>query len=576
MGGVHAPAQGQQRVGARAAGAGGDARSGAVALALRVARHRDALAVAAVLLVALLVYWRMLRSGGLFFDDFWHRAAALYDGEAKEQTPFFGYFEGLWEITGFRPTLVPILAFEIWIADGNPHAYQALAMADTLFAAFGIYAALRIARVPWGVCTAAAVLFVCLPIAGATRFWLAGGIASVAMGLVFWGLFAGGLAFRAESRRRGLALHALSVALIVSGVLAYDAALGLLALTLPFYLAITRLRWRASLVKATLDVAACGLVLLLFHSRSAIGADPRSAWDDHARLLLDHGTDLFFAVLTIDRSAGSLVVLVLLGAALFLAVKVVLDPGGWWAAARPEMGRAGLVALALIAVGCLAALAGYAAYIPAGWYDPLNPGQGDRTNGVASAGFAVAYAGVAFGLAVVLGTALHGRSGTLLRGGLFAVLVALASVSFVQQSRVKGDQYIRVWQMSDEVVTGLAAAFPDGPPPPGTMVYSFGHRAQAAPMVKALADWGDLDGAVKLTLGTGQIRAMPIFAPQPLVCAAERVEVPPPFGGPSFSEAEYGYYGKVVFVNPLERRAETIRSAAQCRRALTRFIPVPQ
>jgi hypothetical protein len=534
-------------------------------------------ALALVLLVAALVYWRMLRDGGLYYDDWWHRAAALYDN-ARRTDPAsgpFGYLSGLYDIVGFRPALPPILALQLWIAGDNPHAYQALALADTLFATFALYAVLRLARVPWGLCTAAAVLFACLPMAGATRFWMSGGIGNAGLGLMLTGFALGALGLRSESRRRSLLLQAASVLLVVAGALAYDATIGVLALALPFYLAATRLQWRPSLVKTALDVVPVIVLLPLVRSSSPTQADPLSEWPGHAWALFSDGSELFFRVLTIDRWPGALAILVVVGAGLLLAVKAVLDPAGWWSAARPQLRGAGGVALAVAGLGFVAGLAGYLAYVPGNWYSPLLPGQGDRTNGVASAGFAVAIAAALLVLAVLLGTALRGRAAVLLRGGLFAALVGLATISFVQQSRAKGDQYIKVWQMSDALVSNLPATFPDGPPPAGTMIYSFGAKAFSSPYLQALAEWGDLDGAVKLTLGSGKLDAMPIFQPQRVVCGARGAEFPPPTATVAFAPGDLRPYGKFVFMNAFEHRAETITSRRQCEAALARFTPGP-
>jgi hypothetical protein len=552
-------------------------RPSAVAALLRWAQHLDVLAVGAVLLVGLVVYWRFLRSGGLFFDDWWWRSAALYNNGPHEQTPVFGYMQGLADAIGYRPGIVVVWAVQLWIAGDHSRAYPAFALVDMLFAALALYAALRIARVPWNTCVATAVLFACIPIAASTRFWFAGGITTIGLGFLFTGFALGGLSLRAESRRRRSLLGAASVASLTAAALTYEAVIAVAAVLPLYYRAATGRPWRAVAVKLGVDFLAVVGAIVLFRTSARTPSDPVSTWWPHARALVTGGASVFLRTLTPDGLAGWTVLVVLVVAVGALVVQVARGPRRWWRVARAELRGDGRRAAVLAAVGLVAGFLGYLVFVPAGaWYDPLSPGQGDRTNGVATAGFSLAYGAIALGLATVLASAFTGRASQYVRDGLFVALVGLAALSFVEQSRVKDVEYIRAWQMSEALVSELPATFPNGPPPPKTMILSFGARAYAARQVPALADWADLDGAVKLALETGQVSAIPIFETQPVLCADTGVFLPTQFrGGPVLAGKEAYAYGKVMFINAFEHRSETIVSREQCQDALTRFRPGP-
>jgi len=539
----------------------------------RAARHRDLLGAGAIVFVALLVHWRALGSGGLYLDDWWQRGAALYAEGSTERSGPFGYLKGLNADFGFRPGLVAVMALEIWLAAGEPQMYQVLVLGNLLLAAFALLAALRLAHIPALPAAAAAVLFACVPIAASTRFWLAGGIINVAFGIALGAAALGILGLRDARPRARRPLLGASVALFAAAALAYETIAGPMALLPLLYRVATDRGWRVVLAKAGADCIAVLFALALFRTSDRTDAEPVSAWPEHARDLAVDGATLFLRTLTPERAAGVATALVLAAAAVALAVRVARHRSGWASRARAEVREPGRLALVLLGAGIALALLGYLVLVPAApFYNPLTPGQGDRTNGVSAAGFALAYAGIALGLATVLAAGAP----RLARDALFGTLVALAAVSFVQQSRGKGDQYVKAWRMASALAAEIPPTFPQGPPPPGTMIFSFGATGYAAPLVEALGGAFAMDGAAKLALRTGEIEALPILAPQPVICGRDGVSFPTQnAGGPVFTPAESRRYGSFVFMDAFAHRAEAIRSRAQCQDALSRYEPGP-
>jgi hypothetical protein len=153
-------------------------------------------------------------------------------------------------------------------------------------------------------------------------------------------------------------------------------------------------------------------------------------------------------------------------------------------------------------------------------------------------------------------------------------LVLVMSGAFAAESRGKGDQYVAQWEQSRELYRAIDATLRT-PPEPGTTVLSFGSRYYVAPLVHVVGDWADFDAAVKLAVDTGSVRGAAIFQTQPVVCGATAVELPRQPIGPPLGDTYTTPYGKVLFMQPYERRTERIDSRRECGRALRRFKPGP-
>src|SRR5215218_3592813 len=198
-----------------------------------------AAALLAIVATTLIVALPFLRGGGMFLDDWWVRAETLY-GDSPDKVGFGQGLSNLADITGFRPTLVPILAALVHLTGGNGTAYALFAAAMGVLVAAALYGTLRVARVPWLPATCAAVLLTAVPWAGSTRFWANGSVINFASALALAGLATGAMALRPGARRRRAVLLAASAIAFVVAVLMYEVTAGLVGVGLLYYAAATR------------------------------------------------------------------------------------------------------------------------------------------------------------------------------------------------------------------------------------------------------------------------------------------------------------------------------------------------
>ena len=548
--------------------------SGQAARAIRFAqRHRAIIAWAGIFIAAIVVAWRPLNHGGLFFDDWWVRSLALYD-HGPDQHGFFGYWDGIYSISQYRPLDVPYFMVHVAFTDFDPFRYQLWGCLVAALAGGMLYTTLRIARLPWPFAVAAALIFITIPFAASAKFWSSESLANASIVLFLSGVSLGGIAMRDLPERRRWGLFAASVVLIAATAAFYEIALPLLALA-PLYYAAAYGRWtRLALFKTAADIAAACLVLAVFRSAGRTDTAPLDQWWPHARKIVDDAATLFTDGLFPDGRWGTLALAICVALAVALGVRLLSDRKASIAALRASRLRiAALAALALL--GLVGGLLGYLLLVPDPWYGPLMPGQGDRSNSIAVIGYSISYVAIAALIATLAVGAVPARWVKVAPAVVFAALVAVLAGSFATQTRAQGDLYVAQWQRADQLYEAVDETLAV-PPPAGTMVLSFGSTAYVAPLIQSLGEWSDFDAAVKLATGTGEISAAPIFTPQVVVCGESGIELPAQYGGgPVFGPAWSTPYGSVVFMQPYEQRTESIGSRAECRGALTRFVPGP-
>lgn len=548
------------------------------------ARAFDALTVVGLLLASVVVSLRALRDGGLFFDDWWIRGQALYGGGSEENS-VFERIGPLWELVGFRPGSFVLANVQNVLIDISPRLLQVTGALTIALLAAAVYAFLVVARLPRIWAAATALLVVTIPVASTTRYWAAAQMMAVAVTLAFAALALIGSGVRREHTGR-----------TVGGIVLFGVAVSTYEIVIPLALLAAFIAFqggaglrRIALVTAG-TLAAAGIAYFA-RPTGRNSVQPFGAWDDHARVFLDQGGELLGSSLTPDGPWGWLMlagVVAITVTALVLArrgTREVLDgPRTAPASAHgsdtvPRAPRGPLTtpaAGALLAVlGLAVVVLGYLTLIPAEpWYQPLQPGQGTRVNGVAAVGYAMVVAGVM----IIVSTAIT-RSVLLAPRVAPGATVALAflliggfAAGYAQENRGDGDQYIAAYTRAQELIAAFEETVPESALRPGTTMLSFGRPGYVAPLVQSLGEWSDLDGALKEAFGSGQIQAYPIFETQEVICGPRGVELPLQYvGGPVYGPGYDRPYGKLLFVQAPERRWTRITSREVCQRELARY-----
>lgn len=533
----------------------------------------DALAALTLLLASVAVSLRAILHGGLFFDDWWIRGAALYDNGPTERGGF-DRLDGIWTLAGFRPGSVPLYFVQNILIDIDPRLLQVFGTLAVALLAWTVYALLVVVRLPRPAAFAAAALVVTIPVASTTRYWGAAQNITVAAACAFGALAI--LGAGAREGRRGLLVVA--TVLFAYAVSTYESVTPLLALAPAVLWRVGATRRLAVGVTTAMGILA--LLALVARRKNANGAAPVEGWDDHAEVIVRQAWTLLRQAVVPD---GRWLPFALVGLVVVVVVAVIrarrtdVDAG---ATAPVAPGAPAPVewlqsALVLVGVGVVVTLLGYVMLVPASpWYMPLQPGQGTRTNGVAMVGIATTTAGAMLLVAVALTYALRTRVpvGTGLAVAALLVLTGGIAAGFVADNRADGDRYIAQWTRAEELVEAFVQTVPRSEATPGTTMLSFGRPGYVAPLIQSLGEWSDLDGAVKVALGSGLIQAYPIFVTQPVVCAADGIELPIQYaGGPVYGDGYRRAYGQVLFVQAPARRYARIDSRAECERELARY-----
>ncbi|WP_156027725.1 hypothetical protein [Candidatus Solirubrobacter pratensis] len=521
----------------------------------------------------MVVTWRALEHGGPFFEDWRLRAIGLYNG-GPERLGFFHWWDGIYSVSQYRPLSVPYVMVWVGFVGDSPFRHQLWVSVFLALTGFALFAALRVARFPWLFAVVAATLFVAFPFTSSAKFWSTGSIFDFADALVLAGLALGGIVLRHWPARRRWGLLAASVVLFALTAGFYELPLPLLALA-PIYYAAACDGWRrAVFVKTGADILAAVVMLAVFRTQGRTETSAADTWWPHARQIVSEACRLFFDALTPSGRWDIAIVVILVAIAAGLGLRFVVEREATLRDlrdARPRFARYAVVGL----LGLVAALLAYLFLVPALWYRPLMPGQGDRSNAAAAIGYAVAYTALLAVLATLAACAVPKRRAAIAGFATMSALALVYAGAFAAQSRGQGDLYIKAWQGSHKLEQAMHATLRT-PLPPGTLVLSFGSTMYVAPLINQIGDYNDFDAAVKFAVDNGTVRGAAIFAPQPVVCGPTKVELPRRPGiGPLFGPAWRARYGKVIFMQPYEHRTERIDSQAGCQAALTRFTPGP-
>lgn len=143
--------------------------------------------------------------------------------------------------------------------------------------------------------------------------------------------------------------------------------------------------------------------------------------------------------------------------------------------------------------------------------------------------------------------------------------------------RADAEKWDRASHEQETVLSALQASV--RAPAEGQTLFVFRAPARAAAGIPIFAEAWDLDGAARIIYDEPSIAAYPIFGRVRMVCSRRSVF---PFTesstGPDsdpWGPAQGAAYGKAVFVDVQNRRAEEISNRSECQMARRRFKPGP-
>ena len=235
---------------------------------------------------------------------------------------------------------------------------------------------------------------------------------------------------------------------------------------------------------------------------------------DHAWTIVDQARVLLTSqVLPFGATTWwALVPIVLLLAAGFAVFRSLPEA----APERAEIRRWLLAALG----GVVATAAAYAPFSAAHpYYSPLTAGMGNRTNGLASVGWALLLVALVM-LAATL--AFRGLPRRRLFAGAFAgVLLAMVTWTYADRIRDDADAYQRSYSLASNTLKTMRDAVPD--PAPGSMFYLSGQPLEVQLGIPVFNTTWDLDGAVKFAWREGGLRGVPMLPGLELNCTADAI-----------------------------------------------------
>ena len=525
----------------------------------RCASRRELWAIALLLLVAAAaVYGPHVFSGGFTVDDYGHAVGVDH--------PRDGILQDYWQVTSNRPGLVIYIPLTHVVFGPHPSLHIALAILLAVLMSTTLYALMRrLAFAPIHA-SAVAVLVLLFPWSDSSVFWAVAGHISLAIAFGLGGVILAlrGLEARADGRRRrGRQLHAGAVALYALSVLTYETAAVALLFAGALYL--THASWPVVRRRWIVDVAVI-LPCLVWNATRADRERPSlDAMIDHAGAIADAGGTVFaWAALPFGEADREVVLLVLLAVICAAAVVRMLLPRP--DEARPVLGRW----IAMAGAGVLIAAATWVLYIPADpYYSPTTPGVGNRVNVMAAVGVVIGVYAV-----VVLGATLLFRGLPGWKRAASSLSVAVAAVLAIGYAAdVRSDQqaWARAETEADAVLDAIQATVPN--PPPGSVIYTFGHPGNERPGISIFGSTWDLLGAVQLRYDDPGLRAYPVLDGTTISCLKDGLG---PQGPGDWSPERYGArYGSAYFVNVSSVTAGRIDSREQCEIALPSYVPGP-
>src|SRR5438093_6808841 len=509
------------------------------------------LALAALWFAALgaAVYGAHVAHGGFWLDD-WSNAAAY---QFADRPRYLDTVRGLEAYLGGRPLLALVIPIPYALFGMHSSLHLALAVALGVLTSWLFFLLLRTLRLPVLHAAIVASLALVFPWADSLRLWATAGLNDLAV--VFY-LLGATLALRGLDvrGRRSVVLHAAAVALYVLSVLTYEAAAIAALLTGALYL--TRASPRRALRRWAIDaLALLGALMYSFAATSetrGVGAlhDRLGDVRPHVRQSLSLLASTVFPIDAGRAVKGVVLALVLALVLLALRRRDAAD----WNTYRPWLLAGAASAIAIAST--------YVVFLGKGLY-PLSPGRDNRVNVFA----ALPWTLLVYAILAVGATLACSRLGRAASAPLVAAAVAvLLGGGYV----VKVEHDASRWERASDLEQPVLSALRSLPAVrPGTTVYTFGYPGQVAPEIYIFAKVYDLDGAAKLVLDDGSVKAYPVVRPTRLSCGARAVIPHGVHFGPDTSSP----YGRALFLDVPAKNAVRIEDRSICRRELARFVP---
>jgi hypothetical protein len=498
-------------------------------------------------------------TGGRFLADDWANAGWTRFGGPGG----IGTLDFFWQVTSFRPVLVLYVpaVHTVFGTDFAAHVLWSLFLA--VAAAFALYVVLRLYRLPPLVAALPAALVIPFPFAESIRLWTTASNVSLVIALYLAGLALALVAL--TSARRPALLHVGSLILYALSILTYEITAPAVALSGLAYL--VRVRSRAAVVRGVIDLGlAAALVMFVTTGgsrRPQDGSfDPTYLWD---RLKL-------FGRQALSLLGASSVADFFHGKALLGVIAIVILIGLVAVTLRARFAQRSRLLLqqscALSFAGLLVIVVGYLGFVPAAnFYFPVAEGLSDRVNVGAAYGYSMVVAGLAVGIgALAAAMARRPRWGMPIGALIGGVLLA----GFVHGTRQIEDRYIKAGRIQDRVMSAIRSTVRH--PPRGSLILAADYPVATGQNIPSFALSNDLQGAVRLAYGRGDLSALPIRSGVPVTCGKDGVHV----GDATLPEfVTLGHYGRTILVNVRTHRRVSVRTRSQCEAVRGEFPPGP-
>lgn len=519
--------------------------------------------IAALSAVAVLVYGSYVSEGGFVTDPWmvmaWYEFAPNKDVFSLSE--LFIQYNGLGLVRSLDFTR---LAVQVWVLGSDASMWLAWQVAMCVIMSATLFLLLRMLGLPCVHALAIAALVLIFPAASSIRIWpIMGSPAAITLAIL--GFVCAIRAFEAQGRK-GLVLHAASLALFVCSALLYESVLFVMLGSCLLYR--LRVPWRAALRRWFGDVLVLGVVALLLQAKgSARGQQDLPGMFSHAVTMADQALTVFATVALplgdFDRGA----ILLLLAVIPIAAIAALRR--------KPSADGAGALRLWLVALagGVLVAAAGYASYVPADdYYQPLAPGNGNRLNAVPSIGYVL----VVYSLVMlVVSLALRrSRPSGALAAGVGLVVCAMIGTSWLEPLSRDKEAFVLAHAEGERVIGDVREELPD--PAPGSTIWALGHPLELVPGVPVFDQFGNLANRVRLAYDDPSLNSL--LGPPGVWFDCKRKEIVP-HGGfyddtpPELRRFNNSRYGKTYFVDTRagRTRVQLIRHRRDCRAAAEAF-----
>jgi hypothetical protein len=499
--------------------------------------------------------------GGFTIDDWGHAIGV--------QHPREGLLQDYWQVTPNRPLSVVYFPLTYLIMGPDPALHLAWSILLAVTMSVLLYALLRRLDFLKLHAGAIALLVLLFPWSDSTRFWASAAHSSLAIALALAGVLLAlrGLDARAEGRiRAGGLLHVGAVTLYALSVLLYETAGAALLLVGALYL--TRATWRAVRYRWLADISV--IAGCLAWNASSSGRERRQLAEmlDQASAVSDGARTVIALAAVPFGSPDRQVVLAALAAVVAAAVVVRL------VLPRTDSARTVLTRwIVVTGAGLAIAAAAWVLFVPADpYYNPAQPGVGNRVNAMAAIGVVIAIYGSAVLAATLLCRWLP--RGRLAAAGLTGILAASLVFGYAREVRDDQQAWARAATTADRVLTAVRTAIPD--PPERSTIYTFGHPGSERPGVVIFSFSWDLAGGVRLTYDDPSLNAYPVLADTTIVCEKERLGPTAVTGENSWTPDLHGApYQTAYFVDVRSSTAQWVDSRRTCENARPRFQPGP-